>query len=47
MEYSNAIKRTDSLYKSQGPVYNPGNCIQSPGIDHDGKEYFLKKDVCV
>ena len=27
-------------------LYNTGNYIQSPGIDHDGIEY-LKKNVCV
>ena len=30
---------TFRMDKQQGPLYNMGNYIQSPGIDHDGKEY--------
>ena len=28
-------------------LYSTGNSIQSPGIDHDGKEYRKKKSVYV
>ena len=28
-------------------VYSPGNCIQYPVINHNGKEYFKKVSICV
>ena len=31
--------------KQQGPTYSTGNYIQSPGINHNGKEYSKKKDT--
>ena len=27
-------------------LYSTGNCVQSPGTNHNGKEYF-KKNVCM
>ena len=30
---------TFSMDKQGGPMYSTGNYTQSPGIDHDGKEY--------
>ena len=32
----------DANYKQQVLLYSTGNYIQSPGINHNGKEYFLK-----
>ena len=28
-------------------LYSPGDCIQHPGRNHNGKEYFFKKHVYV
>ena len=28
-------------------LYSTGNSIQSPGVDHDGKEYIKKKKECI
>lgn len=28
-------------------LYSPGDCIQHPGRNHNGKEYFFKKNVYV
>ena len=27
-------------------LYSTGNYIQSPGLDHERKEHFKKKDIC-
>ena len=35
----NRCKLLRFLDKQKGPTYSTGNCIQSPGIDHDEKEY--------
>ena len=33
--------------KQQGPTASTGNCIQSPGINHNGKEYLKRMCMCV
>ena len=32
-----------SIWINKVLLYSTGNYIQSPGIDHNGKEYFEKK----
>ena len=47
MEWEFGVSRCELSYigwiHDKAPLESPGNCIQSPGIDHHGKEYEKEK----
>ena len=49
MDWEFRVSRCKLLHlewiSNEVPLYSTGDCIQSSGIDHDGKQYFKKEYI--